>query len=210
MANILSKSKQRKFSRCIIISVMKLCTRNYFVKGYPNETNSRIIIRSKLRGYLREHFHGNARHWYFMSENRVPFQRIYFISRAIRAWISAERCSPLPLFFHDRRISWQFLLHLRHALSYREKLFFFFCRARNYFFTTVVFASDDWPVSAKSVYQFPRALRASLRCITVTISRVLVAIEKIDERCDELVGGVSSCEKKRDKADRPPHQWWWR
>lgn len=86
-----------------------------------------------------------------------------------------------------------------------ERNFPFFSRARNYFFTTVVFAIDDRPVSAKSVYQFPRVLCASLRCITVAISRVLEAIEKIDEWCDEL-GGVSCLARKSETKpiDPPP------
>lgn len=144
------------------------------------------------------------RHWYILwAKIEFLFDFIYFISRAIQAWKNAERCSSLPLFFHDRCISRQFLPHLHHVLSYRKKLSFF-SRARNYFFTTVVFAIDDWPVSAKSVYQFPRVLCASLRCITVTISRVFEAIEKIDERCDEL-GGVSCLARKSEtKPIDPP------
>lgn len=109
-----------------------------------------------------------------MSENRVPFQRIYFISRAIRAWISAERCSPLPLFFHDRRISWQFLLHLRHAISYREKLFFFFV-AREITFSRLSF-------SRATTGRFPQSLFTNFR---VRFVRVYDVLPSLYRECSE-------------------------
>lgn len=88
------------------------------------------------------------------------------------------------------------------SLVSRETFLFFF--PREITFSRLSFSRATTGRFSRSLLtKFPRALRASLRCITVT-SRVLGAIEKIDERRDELVGGVSSCEKKRDKADRPP------
>lgn len=84
-----------------------------------------------------------------------------------------------------------------------ERNFSFFSRARNYFFTTVVFAIDDWPVSAKSVYQFPRVLCAEF---TMYYRRYIESARSHREnRWMRRVGWRElSCEKKRDKADRPP------
>lgn len=146
---------------------------------------------------------------YFMSENRVLFRRIYFISRAIQAWKSAERCSSLPLFFHDRRISRQFLSHLHHVLSCRKKLSFFFSRAKLLFHDCrfrdrrlASFRKVCLPISARALREFTMYYRHYIESAR-SHRENRWTVRRVGWR--EL-----SCEKKRDKADRPPHQWWWR
>lgn len=105
--------------------------------------------------------------------------------------------------FYGCRIPRRFLLYFRHVLS-RHPDFPFFAISRKITFRRLslsrTMATTDRLL--RTLFTNFRAYFASLRRITATISGCSVLENRWTTRREW--GGELSCEKKRDKADRPP------